>query len=424
MESTRGFLREAAHFFAVAVRPAYRSLRENTGLAALSVVLAFGLWIFVTDAENPTRTRVLPVDLAVEAVNVDPNVVVANDLASVRVRISVEDDVFATLTSADFEATVDLDGLTIGEYQLPVEVVRLHTRGGLRVEEVLPDKIAVTLVARESKEVPVVINVSGEPAAGYTMGAPESEETEVRVSGPAEKVKLVTQAVGSITVEARTERVDQAVRLEPRDDDGNLVEQLTLEPLIVNVIIEIDETTFSRPVTVSPSVAGVPADGYNIIGISSNPASVTIRGDQASISGITSISTKPIDVSGEDSDVVRTVSLQLPAGTSVVGSSNVTVRVRIAPAEGSVRFGLTVTVRGLGSGLSVQGDLPAVQVTLQGPLPDLLNLSSSDISAFVDLTGKDAGTHSVKVEVTLPAGAGTVSTTADPSEVTLVLESG
>src|SRR5574341_1722533 len=197
MESTRGFLREAAHFFAVIVLPAYRSLRENTGLAGLSVVLAFGLWIFVTDAENPTRTRVLPVDIPVEAVNVDPNVVVANDLAAVRVRVSVEENVFESLTSSDFEATVDLQGLTVGTYDaLPVEVRRLTTRGGLRIEATLPEEISVVLVAREAKEVPVVIDVTGSPAGGFEMSAPDPEESEVRVSGPAEKIALVTQAVG------------------------------------------------------------------------------------------------------------------------------------------------------------------------------------------------------------------------------------
>src|SRR3990172_16159 len=170
MQWTRAFFREAAHFFAAVIRPAFRSLRYNTGLAGLSVVLAFGLWIFVTDAENPTRTRVLPLDIPVEAVNVDPNVVVANDLASVRVRISVEENVLGSLASADFEATVDLDGLTVGEYPSTgelaagtpkVEARPLTTRGGLRVEEVLPQKVDVTLVAPESNAVPVVINVSG-----------------------------------------------------------------------------------------------------------------------------------------------------------------------------------------------------------------------------------------------------------------------
>jgi len=64
-------------------------------------VLAFGLWIFVTDAENPTRTRVLPLDITAEPVNVASEVVVANDLAAVRVRIRVEEDVFDSLTAND-----------------------------------------------------------------------------------------------------------------------------------------------------------------------------------------------------------------------------------------------------------------------------------------------------------------------------------
>jgi YbbR domain-containing protein len=422
MQWTRAFFGEVAHFFAAVIRPAFRSLRDNTGLAGLSVVLAFGLWIFVTDAENPTRTKVLPVDIPVEAVNVASDVVVANDLASVRARISVEEDVFESLTSSDFEATVDLDGLTIGEYQPPVEVRRLTTRGGLRVEDVLPEKISVSLVARESKQIPVLINVTGEPATGYTMGAPEPEETEVSVSGPAEKIALVTQAVGSINVEGRTDPVDQAIRLEPRDDNGNLVEKLTLEPQLVNVVIEIEQTTFSRPVTVTPAISGAPADGYNVVGFSSNPATVIIRGDRASITEITTISTQPVDIEGDETDIVKSVSLQLPQGVSVIGSPNVTVTVRIEPAQGTVRFGVPLTVKGLGIGLSVRDDLPTVEVTLKGALPDLLELTSSDVVASVDLTGKDAGTHSVKVEIALPDGVETTAATAEPSDVILVLE--
>ena len=422
MQTIQTFFREAAIVVAALTRPAYRSLRENSGLAALSVVLAFGLWIFVTDAENPTRTRVLPLDITAEPVNVASEVVVANDLAAVRVRIRVEEDVFDSLTANDFEATVDLEGLTIGEYTLPVEVRPLTTRGGLRVEDVLPEVLDVSLVALESKNVPVVISIEGEPAEGYTLGAPDTGETEVTVSGPLDKIALVTQAAGTINVEGRTESVDQAVRLEPRDDLGHLVEKLILDPRIVTVTVAIEQTTFSRPVTVSPVVSGVPETGYNVVAVSSNPVTVTIRGEQASIREITTISTQPVSVDGERSQVVKSVSLQLPQGVSVIGSPNVTVTVRIEPAQGKVRFGVPVTVTGLGAGLAVRGELPTVEVTLQGSLPDLLDLTASDVVATVDLTGKDAGTHSLKVGVTLPEGVGTTARSADPADVVLVLE--
>src|SRR3989304_1534324 len=111
MEQMRRRFREGALLLRALVKPAARSVRENVGLAALSVVLAFALWIFVTDTENPTRTGGLPLGL----------------------------------TAADFEATVDLDGLSAGAYDLPVEVKGPTARGGLRITDVLPGQIEVRL---------------------------------------------------------------------------------------------------------------------------------------------------------------------------------------------------------------------------------------------------------------------------------------
>src|SRR3990170_4684793 len=121
MEQIRRLFQEGGLFLLALVKPAARSVRENVGLAALSVVLAFALWIFVTDTENPTRTGVLPLDLTVEPVNVPADVALADELVTVRVRVRVAEDVWDSLTAADFEATVDLDGLSAGIYDLPVE---------------------------------------------------------------------------------------------------------------------------------------------------------------------------------------------------------------------------------------------------------------------------------------------------------------
>jgi len=428
MQPVRTFFREAALVVAAVVRPAFRSLRDNPGLAAVSVVLAFGLWIVVTEAENPTRTRVFEQDLPVEPINVDPSVVVSrltrigqDSPATVRVRVSVEEDVFPTLTKGDFDAVVDLEGLTVGDYQRPVEVRTRTTRGGLRVEEVLPPEVAVVLVPRESKRVPVVITVSGDPAPGYTMDSPQPEETEVTVSGPGDKVALVTQAAAEVDVEGRSERFSQALRLRPRDDLGNLVDKVSVDPPIVSVTIPIQQTAFSRSVTVSPLVTGVPADGYNVVNVSSNPVNVTIRGEPSAIIGINTISTEAISVEDETETIVKSVQLQLPPGVSVIGSSNVTVSVRIEPARGIVRLVVPLTVRGLGPGLSVKRPLPDIEVTLTGELPDLLELAPVDISATADLTGKDAGVHRVKVDLRLPEGLD-AETSADPAEVELTLE--
>ena len=422
MEQIRRFFQEVALVLAALLRPLARSLRENSGLAVLSVVLAFGLWIFVTDAENPTVTRVLPIDLEVQPANVPSDVAVANDLATVRVRIRVSEVEFDSLTAADFEATVNLDGLAVGEYDLPVEVRPLPSRGGLRIEGGLPAKIEVNLALLISKSVPLVLNVEGSPPSGFTMGAPQVEAATVLVAGPREKVDAVAQVVASLDATGRTESVDQAVRLQARDENGNLVQGVTLNPATANVAFDIRQTTFSRPLVVTPELTGTPAAGYNVVAVSVSPLTVTVSGPKEFIEQAETIRTKPVDVDGKDEDVVKSVSLELPEGTgvSVVGGGSVTVTVKIAPGQGEVTLGIPVAAAGLGDRLSIGGVLPTVQVTLRGPLPVLLDLGPQDVVASIDLSGKDEGTHKLGVKVTAPDNVLVDAVT--PEEVPVTLE--
>lgn len=415
-------VQETLSLLASALRTAFGSLRENRGLAAVSIVLAFGTWIIVTDAENPTQERVLPVDIAVQAVNVPPDVALAEQLQPVRVRVKVAEDVFDSLTDADFEATVDLEGLTVGQYELPVTVRPLTSRGGLRIENVLPERIEVRLAQLTGKLVPAVINVEGEPPNGYSLGVPDVADEEVFVTGPQEKVDEVTQVAGTVEIAGRTDTIEQAVRLTPRDSRGNLVQGVNLEPAITEVKIEIDEQKFSRSVVVSAELSGTPAEGYNVTGVAVSPQTVTIRGDEAFVQGTISIPTQPVNVGGEIEDIVRTISLDLPSGVEVAGGvSVVTVTVKISPAQGTLELGATISVTGLADGTSIRGALPSATITLSGELPTLRGLTPSDVTAFVDLAGKGAGIHRVPVLVRVPDGV--VAQLVVPAEIEVTLES-
>jgi len=421
MESIGQTIQDTAVLLAALVRTTFRSIRENSGLAILSVVLAFGLWIFVTDAENPTSVRVLPEDITAQPVNVPDDVAVDGQLPTVRVRVKVAEDVFDSLDPADFEATVNLEGLTVGEYTLPVEVRALTGRGGLRVESVLPEEINVHLAQLTGKSVPVVIEVTGNPPSGYTMSNPEPTDQTVFVTGPQGQVDQVSQAAGTIDVSTKTEDIGQAVRLVARTNRGILVPGVSLDPSITQVDINIEQERFSRAMAVSPEISGTPDDGYNVVSVSVNPPSVSVRGDKSFIEGTVSISTKPVDVSGGSEDIVRTVSLDLPAGAEVTGGVPVvTVTVKIEPAIGVLSFTVPLSATGIGDALAIQGSLPAVTVALTGELPELRSLSPNDIRATLDLTDKAAGTFRVPVQVVPPAGMSVQSLTPTEVDVTLV----
>jgi len=427
MSSIANFFRESYLVLGAVVRPTVRSVRDNTGLAALSVVLAFGVWIVVTQADNPSRSRVVDQNIPVEPINIPSAVAVVEPVPSVRVQVTVADDEFDSLTAADFQATVDLDGLTVGEYERPVKVRALTSRGGLRIEAILPvgqenagDQIKITLAELKTKIVPVVVDVQGSPATGYNMGAPETDDATVLVSGPADKVASVVNVRAAINVDGRTEDVDQSVHLIPRAELGELIQGVKLSPDITGIQIDIRQETFSRSVAVSPQIDGAPAVGYNVRSVSVSPPTVTISGPQSLINFITTIPTKSIDLDDADADVIKGVSLDLPSGAEVAGGPSVTVTVRIVPAEGPFTFAVPVTATNLGGDLTIDGALPTVTVTLFGPLPLLQSLGPNDISATIDFSGDDPGDHRKQVNLTPPEGATIRS--VNPPEITVTLE--
>ena len=419
MERLRQLLSDVPHFLRTLVWPVATSVRSNVGLASLSIVLGFALWIFVTDTENPTRSGVLPIELAVESVNVPGDLALSGSPVNVRVRVEVADDVWNTLSLADFKATLDLDGLQAGTYDLPVRVEPLTGRGGLRVTEVIPDTVPVELKSLFSKSVSASVSLEGAPPPGYEASIPELDAETVLVTGTQDRVTLVTQAVASLDLSGRTESLTQAVRLEPRDSRGFLVEGVSLEPSVMNVSVQIEQTQFSRALVISPTVVGTPAAGYDIVSLFADPAVITVFGPQSFVGETATIRTQPIDITGATEDVILTVSLDLPRDVSVSGGTSVTVTVQIEPAQGRQTLGVTAVIVGLDPDLSVSGPLPLVEVVLLGELPDLREIRPNDIAATINLTGLKEGTHTVSVSISVPPEASVASVSPDEVEITL-----
>jgi YbbR domain-containing protein len=365
---------------------------------------------------------VVPDFITVEAIHTPDTIAVVKPLPQVQARVTVADYVFDSLTAGDFTATIDLEGYGIGDFNdVTVNVQAQTDRGGLRIEEVLPSKIRVSLKTLQSSVVDVVADVQGTPASGYSMGTPVLDDTKVTVSGPADDVNQVANVAASINVDGLTDSVDQSVRLVPRNATGELVLGVTLTPSLTGIRIDIEQTKFSRSMAISPQITGAPADGYNVVSVSVNPPVITVRGEQAFIAGTSSVPTKSVDIAGATADVVKTVSLDLASGAEVTGGPPVvTITVKIQAATGLYTFSVPVTVANLGSNVSISGALPSVTVVLFGPLPLLEGLSPNDIPAVIDLSGDDSGDHKKQVNVTPPSG--TTVRSVNPTEIVVSLE--
>ena len=101
---------------------AFATVRRTPRLLALSIVLGIALWVFVTEDEDPSIAGVFPSQIQVTFVNVGPDLAVANNLGTVDLRIEASQERWESLTASNFEATVNLAGLTAREQSVPVRV--------------------------------------------------------------------------------------------------------------------------------------------------------------------------------------------------------------------------------------------------------------------------------------------------------------
>jgi YbbR domain-containing protein len=410
---------------------AVRSVRHNFGLAVLSVALAFGVWMFITDTGHPTRTGVLPFDVPLVAVNMPEGLTLGGPLGAVALRIEAPEDVWEQLTASDFKATVNLLGAQVGGQDVEVQVEPVGERNGLRIIEAIPTlhsagappgTVRVELKPLVSQVVPVSIDVVGAPPMGYEPSTPKIDPSQVVASGPEELVSRVSVAVATVDVSGAVTDVRQSYPLVPRDDGGFIVEGVTLDPSSVDVEIAVAQKRFSRLVVVSPSLRGSPAAGYNVTAVEVEPASVTLLGPLDLLNVTSFVVTDGIDITGATSDIRRVVNLVgLPSGLNVSGSTAVSVRVHIAAAQGEATFGVAPQWTGLASDLRVVSVTPLVEVTLQGELPTLRNVSPDQVTASVDLSGLGAGSYRLEPKVEPPAGLKVAN--ISPSSIEVVLES-
>jgi hypothetical protein len=85
---------------------------------------------------------------------------------------------------------------------------------------------------------------------------------------------------------------------------------------------------------------------------------------------------------------------------TLIGEQSVSVKVGIAPIEGSRTISYRpVEIIGLKTGLRAELSPQTVDVILSGPLPVLDSLAISDVHVQIDLTGLSPGTYQLTPRV-------------------------
>lgn len=158
------------------------------------------------------------------------------------------------------------------------------------------------------------------------------------------------------------------------------VDQVEIRPN--SVTFTLDEVDV-RSVTVQPVVVGEPREGWMVAQTRIEPSVVEVLGPAVALKNLTSVSTRPIDVSGLRHDKRFETLIDLPSSVEVVGVDTVEARVDIEPQlESRVFAEVPIYVRNQRGWIV---DPASVRVRVQGPAASLREISDADVVGQVYL---------------------------------------
>lgn len=381
-----------------------RWVASNAPLMVLALALAALAWVAAVEEEDPTLEERYPQLIPITPSGLSDGMVIVGEFnQQVQVTIRAPRSIWQTLEVDDFTVMADLTGLGTDVHQVPVRVTL--DRRPSRVIEVEPDSVEVELAAQAERAVPVRVQIEGKPALGYLMRAPIVVPSQVTVTGPSTYVTRVVEAGTQVSVQDADASIQEELRLQIRDEEGNSVPHVTLTPETVEVRIPVELSGYYRMLAVKVVPEGQVAPGYRITDISVTPPSVTVFGVPDVIAALPSyIETEPIDLEGAQADIVERPALNVPPDVAVVTGEQPAVRVSIEPIQSSMTVALIPELQGLSPGLTATVSPESVEFILSGPLPMLEALQDNDVRLVLDLFGLSPGTHQVEPRLVVPEG--------------------
>jgi YbbR domain-containing protein len=398
------------------------SLLGNFGSLALAIVLSLAVWVNAVSTDDPdeVHTLTIPGPVLISGLRAD-QVSLGGEQTTVQVTIRAPRSVWTHLQVGEIQVMADVSAKGNGEFLVPLTAV--ISEHPVRVDSMEPAVIPVTVEPLKTRKLAVRIALSGQLAVGFAAGVPTLQTTSAVISGPASLVDQVAEVVAPMSITGLRSDASGTSKLVALDSGGRPVSGVTIQPVAATVMVPIAQQGGYRDLVVKAVVIGAVQNGFRLTGLTVTPSIISLfSSDPSIVLGMPGyVETEPLDITGAKADIVRSLSLRLPLGVSVVGNPGVEVRVSISAIEGSQTVTRKIEYQGVTSGLTVGAISPAsVDVIITGPLDDLKNLKPGDVQVMLDLTALGPGTYKL-TPVAHVSGNNLRVTTVSPAQVEVVL---
>lgn len=375
-------------------------LWDNLSTMVLSLVLAVAIWVAAVNADDPTEVRPISTPVPIEYVNLPEGLILVGEApAEGSVVVRAPRSVWDQLTAQDVHLSVDLTGIGTGPHQMSVSPsVDVQPA---QVASFEPLSVRVNLEQSLTREIPITVDVIGEPALGFRASTPSVSPVAAIVGGPASIVDQVSELHVRANITGQRENFDAKLSLVPTGTDGQQISGVTIQPDQVAVKVGITQRGGFREVAVRVVVEGSVEAGYYLTNVNVTPPIVTVfSSDPSAVESLPGfVETVPLQLAGSKQDIERRLAINLPQGVSLVGDQDVLVQVSIAAIQESRTITLNVETQGLGASLYAQPSPDTIGVIVTGPLTTLETLGPDTLRAVLDLLDLGPGTHQVAPKV-------------------------
>ena len=377
---------------------------------ALSLVIAFGLWLYVvTNVSQEADYTIynVPVVMEGETVLTERNLMITSVSA---------DDVDLTLSGN----RSDLAKVSSGNTILKVDLTKIYEPGekialnynpvfpsdvptnALTIQNRHPANIYITVEARRTKEVPVEVVWIGSTPDGFMSDRENRvlDYSSVTVVGPASVADLIEKAVIEVDLSEQKESLSQDYRYTLCDTDGNPVDAELITTNVESIRLDVKIHKVKEVKLVAEVIYGGGATEKNTT-VEIEPAVIRLSGGSAVLEELgDSINVGKIDLRTIEKSQEISVPITLPE--AVTNLSNIT------EAKVNIRFtGLlvkefevdTIEAVNVPEGLEVEIMEKKMTVALRGTAMDLSKILPEDIIVRADFTGAVAGTSTFKATV-------------------------
>ena len=391
--------------------------RNKLYSVALSLAVAFGLWLYVVNTVSQQDDRTyynVPVVMEGESIlNEDNLMITSRSTSTVSVHLSGPRGELNKITNSNsLTVKADLSKITEpgDDIALAYTVVYPSNVNGssLTEESRNPQAIYVDVDYRRTKEIPVQVSWTGNRSEDYIYDTENAvlDNPTITVAGPAAVVDQIDHALIEVDLSEQVKSISQSYRYTLCDAAGEPVDAQQIVTSVEEVRLDMQIQRIKELDLVVDVVYGGGATASNTE-ITLSQETLRVSGGEAVLSELgDSFTVCTINLADvERSSTELTFPINLPEGvTNQTGVSELTVKIRISDVMTKEVTIENFRVVNVPEGLSAEIITASLTVKVRGPADEITRLEEEDIVAEADFTNAEVGTATYRVVVIFPEG--------------------